>query len=167
MYFNLKIIAAKDELNFRQNSGLVKFFIDSDKTEKLLDEFFLFLSFQLGKTQRKNFLDKKADELVYYSQTDEPSLIFIKKVKLDKTFTNDFFRNYFAGLIPSLKKKNINSLHLIVPSFFDYKDYYENEFHFMQSMIEGMHLGNYTFDKYISEKDKPVDLSVYVHYTDL
>jgi leucyl aminopeptidase len=166
MYFNLKINAAKDELNLKPDSALVKFFIDTDKLEKIVDEFFLSLNYPLGKVQRKNFMDKKSDEFAYYSQTDEPSVIFVKKVKLDKHFSSDFFRNYFAGLVPSLKKKNLNSVHVVVPSFFDFKDHFENESQLLRSLLEGIHLGNYTFDHYKSDKDKPAELSFFIHSTD-
>ncbi len=166
MHFNLKINPAKDELIFKPDSALVKFFIETDKMERILDEFFLSLNYPLGKMQKKNFLDKKSNEFEYYSQTDEPSVIFVKKIKLDKNFSVDFFRNYFAGLIPSLKNKNVKFVHVIVPSFTNFKDYFETELEFLQTMIEGIHLGNYTFDNYKSEKQKPLELSFLIHYTD-
>ena len=166
MHFNLKIVAASDELEFKHDSALIKFFIDSDKLEKLMDEFFISFNYILGKTQRKNFLDKKSDELVYFSQADEPSVIFIKKVKLDKDFSTDFFRNYFAGLIPSLKRKNIQVAHIVVPSMIDFSDYFSNDAYMLQTMLEGIHLGNYTFDNYKSDKQRPEELSVILHYTD-
>ncbi len=165
MHFNIKINAAKDELSLKPDSALVKFFIDTDKLEKIVDEFFLSLNYPLGKVQKKNFMDKKSNEFTYYSQTDEPSVIFVKKIKLDKHFSSDFFRNYFAGLVPSLKKKNLKSVHIIVPSFSEFKNYFENEGQFLQTMLEGIHLGNYTFDNYKSDKEKPVELSFSIHYT--
>jgi len=166
MYFNLNINPTKDELSFKKNSALVKFFVESKKTEKTLDDFFLSLNYPLGKIQKKNFLDKKSNELTYYSQSGEPSVLFIKKIKIDKDFSVDFFRNYFAGLVPSLKKKNLNTVHVVVPSFFDLKDNFENESQLLRSMLEGIHLGNYTFDNYKSDKEKPEGLSFFIHYTD-
>ncbi len=166
MNFNLKILAVNDELIFKPDSVLVKFFIDSDKLEKVVDDFFYSLGFGLSKIQKRNFLDKKSDELVYYSQIGEPALIFSKKIKIDKDFSSDFFRNYFAGLTQSLKKKNIKAVHVIVPSFTDLKNYFENETLLLQSMLEGIHLGNYTFDKYKADKEKPEELLFFIHYTD-
>ena len=166
MHFNLNINSAKDELIFKPDSALVKFFVDSEKLERVVDEFFLSLNFPLGKIQKKNFLDKKSNELEYYSQTDEPSVIHVKKIKLDKDFSVDFFRNYFAGLIPSFKKKNIKTVHVVVPSFGDFKNHFETELKFLQTMLEGIHIGNYTFDNYKSDKQKPEELSFLIHYTD-
>lgn len=166
MFFNLKISPAKDELSFKKDSALVKFFVESKKLEKTLDDFFLSLNYPLGKIQKKNFLDKKSNELTYYSNSAEPSVLYIKKVKIDKDFSTDFFRNYFAGLVPSLKKKNLITVHVVVPLFFDLKDHFENESQLLRSLIEGIHLGNYTFDNYKSDKEKSEELSFFIHYTD-
>ena len=166
MHFSLNINAAKDELVFEPNSALVKFFIDTEKLERVVDEFFLSLNYPLGKIQKKNFFDKKSNEFTYYSQTDEPSVIFAKKIKIDKNFSVDFFRNYFAGLLPSLKAKNIKTVHIIVPAFCDFKNHFETESKLLQTIFEGIHLGNYTFDNYKSDKQKPEGLSFLIHYTD-
>lgn len=165
MLFNLKIIPANDTIIFENNSALVKFFIESDKLEKQFLQFFDSLNCQLNNVQKKFFLDKKNDELIYYKSTGEPSVIFSKKIKLDKDFTADFFRNYFAGLISSLLNKNINSIHLVVPSFEQFKKYFDEDSYFIQTMLEGIILGNYSFDKYKSDKENPQKLSVIIHYT--
>lgn len=165
MLFNLKIIPANDTIIFENNSALVKFFIESDKLEKQFLQFFDSLNCQLNNVQKKFFLDKKNDELIYYKSIGEPSVIFSKKIKLDKDFTADFFRNYFAGLISSLLNKNINSIHLVVPSFEQFKKYFDDDSYFIQTMLEGIILGNYSFDKYKSDKENPQKLSVIIHYT--
>lgn len=166
MHFNLNLNPAKDELIFKSDSALVKFFVDTEKLDRVVDEFFLSLNYPLGKIQKKNFLDKKSNEFTYYSQTDEPSVIFVKKIKLDKDFSVDFFRNYFAGLIPSLKKKNIKTVHVVVPAYGDFNNYFKTEPNFLKTMLEGIHLGNYTFDNFKSDKQKPEELSLLIHYTD-
>lgn len=166
MLFNLRINAADDTISFEENSALVKFFSDSDKLEKQFIQFFEALNFRINNLQKKFFLDKKNDELIYYSVTGEPSATFIKKVKLDKEFTADFFRNYFAGLIPSLVNKNLNSVHIIVPSYEQFKNYFDDVSYLIQTIIEGISLGNYSFDKYKSDKEEPKKLSFTIHYTD-
>jgi leucyl aminopeptidase len=166
MIFNTKIIAASDELKFKPQSALVKFLIESDKQRKVLDDFFSSFNLNIGKLQKTNFLKAKSNELVYFSQTGEPALIIIKKVKLDKDFSVDFFRNYFAGLVRDLTEKNILEVHVVVPLFKDFENYFPSESCFLQSMIEGLHLGNYTFNNYKSKKENPSKLSVLIHYTD-
>ncbi|MDQ7815730.1 MAG: leucyl aminopeptidase [Melioribacteraceae bacterium] len=166
MHFKLNIKAETDRINFSDSSALIKFFIDSKKLDSVLNGFYKSLNFSLSKIQRKSFLDKKADELIYYSEKGEPSILFLKKIKVDEDFTPDFFRNYFAGLIPSLKKKHLNSVHVILPVYSRFKDYFETETYFVQTMIEGVLLGNYTFDNYKSEKEKIEKLDFIFHCSD-
>lgn len=166
MHFKMRVVAEKDELSFKPDSALVKFFVESKKLEKLVNELFNSLKLPLGKIQKKSFLDRKSNEMVYHNHSGEPSVIFLKKVKVDKEFNSDFFRNYFAGMIPSLKKQKVKSVHLVVPSYEDYKKYFLDGAYFIQTMLEGIHLGNYTFDNYKSDKQKPDQLTVYVHYSD-
>ena len=166
MHFHLKINPSDDQLIFKPDSALVKFFFDSGNLATVIDEFFLSLNYPLGKIQRKTILEKKSDEVIYYSQNGEPSVIFIKKIKLDADFTSDFFRDYFAGLMPNLKKKNLRTVHVVAPAFKELKKYFESERHLLQSMLEGIHLGNYTFDNYKSDRKKTDDLNFLIHYTD-
>ncbi len=166
MYFILKLKAENDSITFEKNSALIKFFIDSDKLENQLNYFFDLLGLKLGELQRKIFLDKKNDELIYYSSQGEPSAIFIKKIKLDKDFNQDFFRNYFAGLIKSLHNKHLNTIHIIIPSFEHFKNYFDDISYLIQSMIEGLELGNYTFEKYKSDKKQIENITVKIHFTD-
>lgn len=165
MYFKLNIKAGSDQIKFSDHSGLVKFFIESKKTEDILDGFFKSLEFGLNRIQRKNFLDKKGDELIYFSEKDEPSIVFVKKVKIDEDFTLDFFRNYFAGLVPSLKKKHLKIINVVVPVYSEFSKYFGSEYYFLQTMIEGLLLGNYTFDNYKSEKEKIGKLEFVFHYS--
>ncbi|MEW6194633.1 MAG: leucyl aminopeptidase [Bacteroidota bacterium] len=167
MNFKTRIKAEPDIIKFGSESGLVKFFIDSSNLEKLVDDFFQSMNLKLNRTQKKYFLNNKNDELTYNATGDEPSVIYLKKVKIDKDFTSDFFRNYFAGLIQSLKGKELKSVHLVVPAFSHFTAYFENDTYMIQTMIEGIHLGNYTFDKYKSEKTGTYDLAINLHYTDL
>ena len=117
MIFNLDIKSAGGQLNFGKNSALVKFFLDGDNLEKVFADFFESFGFKISSIQKEYFLDKKNDELVYHSAENEPAVIYLKKIKVDKKFSPDFFRNYVAGLLPSLKSKKLNSAHIVIPSF--------------------------------------------------
>lgn len=165
MNFQLTINAASDIIKFGEHSGLVKFFTESKINDSLLENFSSSLNITLNKIQKKIFLDKKGDEIIHYTEKSEPSVIFLKKIKLDEDFSTDFFRNYFAGFVPSLLKKNIKSVNVIVPLYSDYKSYFASETYFLQTIIEGILLGNYTFDNYKSEKEKPARLEFVLHYS--
>ncbi len=165
MYFKLNIEAGNDALKFRSESGLVKFFLEGENLEKLVDDFFASFNFPQNSLQRKTFLDKKCNELTYFSPFGEPSVIFLNKVKVDKDFSADYFRNVFAGLISDLKHKKINSLNIIVPSFSHFPGHFESDEYMIQTIIEGIHLGNYSFDKFKSDKNKNQDLKIVIHYS--
>jgi leucyl aminopeptidase len=166
MYFNLSIEAGTDQIKLKNESGLVKFFIEGENLEKLVDDFFASFSFPQNVLQRKTFLDKKSDDLTYYSSFGEPSVIFLKKAKIDKDFSSDYFRNSFAGLIPSLKSKKVNVVHVIVPAFTHFPGHFESDEYMIQTIIEGIYLGNYSFDKYKSEKNSKENLKVILHFSD-
>lgn len=166
MNFNLKIKSAGDDLKFSADSALVKFFIDADNLEKLVEDFFLNLNFKLSTIQKKFFIEKKNDELVYYSSDGVPSALFLKKVKVDKDFSPDFFRNYFAGLVNQLKGKNFKAVHVVVPSFSHFPGRFASDDYMIQTIVEGLQLGNYNFDKYKSDTKKIAALDFVLHYSD-
>ena len=166
MHFNLSIKAESDKLKFGDEAGLVKFFIEGENLEKLVDDFFASFSFPQNMIQKKSFLDKKNNSLTYYSSFGEPSVIFLQKVKVDKDFSSDFFRDYFAGLLPTLKSKQIKAVHVIVPAFSHFPGHFISDEYLIQTIVEGIHLGNYTFDKYKSEKKPKENLQFVLHYSD-
>jgi leucyl aminopeptidase len=166
MHFKLNISAKSDQLLFKSNSALVKFFIESDNLEKLVDNFFESLEQVLSPLQKKCFLDKKNDELIYYSNGKEPSVIILKKIKVNKEFSNDFFRNYFAGLIPSLVGKEIYNMNAMIPAFSHFPGHFESDKYMIQTIVEGIILGNYTFDKYKNNREVEKSLQVLLHYSD-
>lgn len=167
MIFNLSVKAENDNLKFDNNSALVKFFIDSEILEKTIDDFFASFNFPQNFLQREKFInDKELTELVYNSPFGEPSIIFLKKIKVDKNFNADFFRNYFAGLIPTLENKGVKNLHIITPAFSPFPTHFESDDYLIQTIIEGIHLGNYSFDKYKSSSKTKNLLNVLIHFTD-
>lgn len=166
MNFKINIKAQNDIIKFEKESALIKFFIDADNLVKLVEAFFVNINLKLNHIQKKYFINKKNDELVYNSPEGEPSFIFLKKIKIDKDFSNDFFRNYFAGLIQSLKEKEVKTLHIVVPAFNHFPGHFDSDLYMIQTMIEGIHLGNYTFDKYKSEKKKEQLLNINLHYNE-
>ncbi len=167
MIFDLTFKAENDNLKFNEDSALVKFFNEGENLSKLVDDFFASFNFPQNILQRKNFIENNdTTEILYHSPFGEPSLIFLKKIKIDKSFNSDFFRNYFAGLIPQLQNKSIKNLHIIIPSFTAFPTYFESDKYLIQTIIEGVHLGNYSFDKYLSNKKSKNKLKVIIHFTD-
>jgi len=165
MIFDLKVNGNDNNIVFSQNSALVKYFIDDKNLKKVSAKFFETLDVPVANHQLQTFFNKNNSELVYYNISDKPSVIYLKKVKIDKEFNSDFFRNYFAGLIPALQNKGLENINIIAPSFKIFQDYYKDEKHFIRSIIEGIYLGNYSFDKYKSDITKRAKLKFYIHYS--
>lgn len=165
MHFKLNIKSADDFICFGENSGLLKFFNESKLNSTLIENFSNSLNISINKIQKNNFLNKKCDEIIYYTEKSEPSVLFLKKIKTDEDFNIDFFRNYFAGLIPSLVKKDLRSINVIIPIYDDYKTYFVSETYYLQTIIEGLLLGNYTFDNYKTEVQEFPELEFILHYS--
>ena len=163
MIFNLKINTAKSVTKFKSNSSLI-IFCDEKISRKQFDENLT----GLGTIASKKLYDKfKSDKISVLSINREeaaPDLIRIVKTKKDD-LTVDFFRDYLAGFIESLSADTIENLVISIPEYKDYSDLFDSESYFIQTIIEGIKLGNYDFVKYKSKKEKAGKLDVTVVYT--
>ncbi|MCB0751434.1 MAG: leucyl aminopeptidase family protein, partial [Ignavibacteriae bacterium] len=92
--------------------------------------------------------------------------LIIKKIDVNKKFTRDYFRNYLAGIIQSLEKLNISNLIIASLDYPSYKKYFESEDYLYQSMLEGVYLGNYNYDKYFTKEKKQKSLGVVLEIAD-
>ncbi|MCF8243271.1 MAG: leucyl aminopeptidase [Melioribacteraceae bacterium] len=162
MLFNLKLFAKTEKISFTNDSAYVKFLLDSDTISKEISKIEKDLKLTFPKRLVNNFLSEKGSELKYH-HNQSPDLIMINKVKFDKYFTADYFRNYFAGLIKSIKEENIKSLQIELPEFNSLKKYFSDESYLHQSVIEGCYLGNYAFNKFKSDAEKPKQLKINLH----
>jgi len=164
MLFKLKITKTINIKTIQKKSALVKCIVDNSNTELNFKKIFKDHNLEYSDYQKSYFLNKDNDELIVHNSKSKPDILFIKKVKLNKKFSVDFFRNYYAGLIQKLQKQKLSYLYI---SLFEYKDlseYFESETHYVQSCVEGILLGNYSFDKYRERKKKQVTLNVVFEY---
>ena len=90
-------------------------------------------------------------------------LLLYLKLKLDEAFSPDYFRNHLAGFLPSLESEQIKNLHIFIPKSEIFKKHFTREEYYYQTFIEGIILGNYSFDKYKADKKKPRDLNVFFY----
>ena len=49
--------------------------------------------------------------------------MLIHKIKIDESFNSDYFRNYFAGFLPSIGKEALEYLHVFIPKYESFKNY--------------------------------------------
>ena len=165
MFFKIKLIPKSDDLKIKDGSAIIKFLIDEEKLEKNFDSFSSLFNEPVTQKQKLIFLKKEETELIKYSNSSNEYLFCVKKVKINEEFSADFFRNYFAGLIQSLHKKEIEDIHIIVPAFKSFEKYFNTQEYFIQSMGEGVLLGNYNFDEYKSDITKANLLNIHFHYS--
>ncbi|MBX2976107.1 MAG: leucyl aminopeptidase [Ignavibacteriaceae bacterium] len=85
-------------------------------------------------------------------------------VILPKKVNQDYFRNYFAGYV---KQKSLASDKLVIriPELKIFGEYFNSLEYMVQTMIEGLFYGYYSFDKYKSEKS--VNKNLYVEFLGL
>jgi leucyl aminopeptidase len=138
-------------------------FLRDDKELKSQVEFLeIKLLAKIPKLLKKQLLNTKISEITYADNKENFGYAILRKVRIDEDFNNDYFRNYFAGLISDARLKEITSLQILLPDFKHYKNYFKSEEYFFQTFIEGLYLGSYQFDSYKSEPEKEKKLDVYL-----
>ena len=147
MIFNLKLSAVKGIKKFQPSSAFLVFCNNNAEFERKLKS----LNVKVSKLQKSKFRDDKNGEIKIW-QAQSPELIIIKKVDSSKQISNDYFRNYFAGLIQFFEKVDVKHLCIEAPKLIDYKIDIEDEKYFYQSIVEGIYLGNYNFNKFKADK---------------
>ncbi|NOX17931.1 MAG: leucyl aminopeptidase [Chlorobi bacterium] len=166
MKFNIKLKSAEELKSFKVNSALVLF---ADQNKKSA-ETALLLKNAFGVETNKYFLEKISDKeikqfTVAFSQ-GKPDVLFLRKFNVKEKFNSDFFRNNLAGLIQNLGNEKIKNLSIVIPEFKTFEKLFVGEKYFLQTFIEGIFLGNYTFDKYLSKKNKHTALNIDLVYKD-
>lgn len=161
--FKLNIISGEKKIVFGEQSTAVRYVIEDSNLKVSIKNLERITNTKLSLLQYKNVLSKEIKEIRISRPDGKPDELIIVKVKLDDTFNSDFFRNHLAGLIQSLKNHQIKSLHIFVPKYSQFKNYFDEEAYFYQSFTEGLCLGNYQFDEYKSNKNKPKPLEVTIY----
>jgi len=151
---------------FDNLSVAIYYIQDDKKINNTLTAFEKKFRIKLSELQRKNLLVKKNKQLKFFNSKGKQEQIVINKFKLDEKFTVDYFRNHLAGFIKEIKNDEVQSLHIFIPDISLVKKYFDDKEYFYRAFIEGLSLGNYTFDKYKKDRDKTRNLSVFIHADD-
>ena len=163
--FRLSFKAGNKQTTFGNFSTLLYYLVDDKNLNTNLVKFEKKIKIKLSEPQQKNILAKKNKQIAISNSKGKPDTIIINKFKFDEKFTVDYFRNHLAGLIKEIKNDEIKSLHIFIPEYHLVKNYFDDEEYYYRSFLEGISLGNYTFEKYKKEKEKIRNLSI-VCYTD-
>jgi leucyl aminopeptidase len=161
--FSLNIKSANKKIVYKQLSISVKYLIDEKKLSESFKNLEKIFNIKISTLQKKNFLSENGNQIRISKSSGKPDALILNKVKLNDNFTSDFFRNHLAGLIKNLENEELNNLHIFIPSYKPFKNYFDSEEYYYQSFIEGLLLGNYKFDKYKSSKKTASKVNVLIH----
>ena len=164
--FKLKLLAGDKKVIYKPLSLSIRFLIDEKKFKDSFVQVEKILNLRISEIQKKNFLKEGSSEIRVFKKDGKPDEVLIHKIKVDEKFNADYFRNYFAGLIPSIQNEELKYLHIFIPKFEVFKNYFETEEYFYQSVIEGIFFGNYSFNKYLSDKKIQKDLVIHFYADD-
>lgn len=161
--FELKLNFGAKKIVYKNLSLAIKFFIDDGSLKKNISNIERIFNCRLTELQKTNFISKDVDEIRVSKPSGKPDEIILKKVKLNDQFDVDFFRNYLSSLIERISNEQIKYLHITIPSFGIFKKYFNDEEYFYQTFAEGIYFGNYSFDRYKSNKKslKPLEVFFY------
>ncbi len=160
--FKLTVKALDKIETFDEKSIVVNFCMDDENLNKAIADFLKKNRKKINSVQKDKFLSNEESELTLSGKTDAPYLALLKKVKVDKKFNNDFFRDYLSSLIIRLEKEPVKNLYIYIPDFNKFEKYFTDEFYFHQTFTEGLYLGCYSFNKYKSDRKELDKLNVFL-----
>lgn len=154
------------KLIFSPLSIAVHFVTDDKNIKNSINTFEKKFKIRLSELQLKNIQAKKNRQISISNPKGKPEHIILHKFKTDEKFSVDYFRNHLAGLIKEVKNDEVQSLHLFIPEYELVKKYFDDEEYYYRTFLEGISLGNYSFDKFKKEKDRTRNLSVFIYAKD-
>lgn len=166
MIFNISISGTAADLSKKSNSLLMKIFSDKKDLKKELNNFLSSKEITLNSSVKKSFLSKEKQEVKFINHTGKPDQVILTKLFADGKFDADKFRDLMSKLIIGLKDDDINSIQIELPEYGLFKKFYSSSEYFYQTFVEGIHLGNYTFDQYKSDKKTPKKLNINFNNSD-
>lgn len=161
--FNVNIKSGGKKISYKPLSISLKYMVDEKKLESSLLNLEQVFNVRFSPLQKKNFLAKEGSQIRVSNKDGKPDAVVISKVKVDGSFSVDYFRNHLAGFLPSLESEKLKHLHIFIPKYEIFKKHFTNEEYYYQSFIEGILLGNYSFDKYKDDRKTSADLNVYFY----
>jgi leucyl aminopeptidase len=161
--FIVNIKSGGKKIVYKPLSISLKFMVDEKKLESSFLALEAVFNIRFSPLQKKNFLSKNGNQIRVSKKEGKPDSVIISKVKVDESFSVDYFRNHLAGFLPSLESEQVKNLHIFIPKFEIFKKQFTSEEYYYQTFIEGILLGNYSFDKYKADKKEPKNLSVFFY----
>ena len=161
--YNLNLKSGNKKISYKSLSVCLRYLIDEKKLDASLNNIERVFNIHLSELQRKTFLSRNGADVRISKLDGKPDEVFIFKIKLENNFSVDYFRNHLAGFLPQLEKEEVKHLHIFIPKYQAFEKYFEKEEYFYQTFIEGIILGNYSFNKYKTDKNEIKNLAVYFY----
>ncbi len=161
--YNLNLKSGNKKISYKSLSVCLRYLIDEKKLDASLNNIERVFNIHLSELQRKTFLSRNGTDVRISKIDGKPDEVFIFKIKLENNFSVDYFRNHLAGFLSQLEKEEVKHLHIFIPKYQAFEKYFEKEEYFYQTFIEGIILGNYSFNKYKTEKNEIKNLAVYFY----
>lgn len=161
--FKINLKSGGKKITYKPLSISLKYLIDDKKLNKSLTNLEKIFNIKFSELQKKNFLSSEGVSIRVTKPSGKPDALVLLKVKLDSKFDVDYFRNNLAEFISNLQGEVIQNLHIFIPTYGSVKKYFDSEEYYYQTFAEGVLLGNYNFNKYITKKTKVKNLEVYLY----
>ncbi len=160
MIYNSVSIKHNDKrFSTKTNLCVVDFLFDEGNFREKLTTFLEKKAIAVSKVEANTFSGKDSNELFVSNVDSKPEFNIVRKLNSQK-LSSDTFRNYLSGLIKTLNAKKITALQVNLPRYVSVEKHFDNVQHYYQSVVEGLLLGNYSFDKYKSEKKAKAGLVI-------
>jgi len=130
--FSLNLKSANRKIVYNPLSISVKYLIDEKKMADSFKNLEKIFNVKFSSLQRKNFLSDSGKEIRISKPSGKPDALILSKVKLDDKISSDFFRNHLAGLIKKLAGEELKNLHIFIPSYKSFKNYFDSESYYYQ-----------------------------------
>jgi len=161
--FNMNIKSGGKKITYKPLSISLKYLIDEKKLESSLLNLETIFNIRFSNLQKKNFLAKEGTSIRASKKDGKPDSVIISKIKINGSFSPDYFRNHLAGFLGLIESEQVKNLHIFIPKFEIFNKHFASEDYYYQTFIEGILFGNYSFTKYKADKKELANLNVFFY----
>lgn len=164
--FKLNIKSGEKKIVYKPLSIVYKYIFDDGKLQSGLKNLERIFNLKFSELDKRNFVFEKYDRLRISNPKAKPDELVIKKIKIDEKFNTEVFREDIASFLSILQNENPKFLHITIPSFRNFNNYFSDEEYYYQTFVEGVFYGNYSFIKYKTGKKDNRELTVLFYADD-
>lgn len=141
------VFSFPESIEITPESLTLSYLSENDTIEENLDNFCLTHSIKLTQFSKQSFLAKDSK---LNCNNDESNFVLLKVKKQDRS--PDMFRDLTASFFMTIPK-SVKVVNIILPCHLEHDELFHNADYVYQSLVEGIWLGCYKFDRYLSERE--------------